>query len=156
MWRFSTRNLVQKLAAGRARNARSNRGLNLGRWIGSPGVHSAISPPQRLSEARPFRRQRSGFLLQCMTAALTENVVFGIDCVYLSGSLRKLKEFPSGIRITSHKLLDTKWLEISDGNFNVVNGTVQWLEEEALPFALREFTRLFGREIRTSGTFDLQ
>ena len=40
------------------------------------------------------------------------------------------KEFPSGIRITSHKLLETERLEISDGNFNVVNGTVQWLEEE--------------------------
>jgi hypothetical protein len=60
------------------RNARSYRGLNPCQW---PLRLKVIWPsaPLRLREARPFRRQRSGFLLQRTTAVLTEIVVFGID-----------------------------------------------------------------------------
>jgi hypothetical protein len=42
-------------------------------------------PPRKLREARPFRRQRTGFLLQRTTAALTEIVVFEIDVLWRRG-----------------------------------------------------------------------
>ena len=60
------------------RNARSYRGLNPCQW---PLRLKVIWPsaPLRLREARPFRRQRSGFLLQRTTAPLTENALLGID-----------------------------------------------------------------------------
>jgi hypothetical protein len=45
--------------------------------------------PRTLREARPFRRQRSGFLLQRTTAALTESMVFGIDSSIGDGERRR-------------------------------------------------------------------
>jgi hypothetical protein len=40
------------------------------------------------------------------------------------------EEFPSGIKISSEKLLEAEGLDPSNDHFKVVNGTVQWLEEE--------------------------
>ena len=40
------------------------------------------------------------------------------------------QEFPSGIKITSQKLLESEDLEPSNDHFKIANGTVQWFEEE--------------------------